>query len=28
MTYYVYLIKTEDGYYDKSYVGFTKNIKI
>ena len=27
MAYYVYLIKTLDGYYDKSYVGFTKNLK-
>ena len=27
MTYYVYLIKTIEGYRDKSYVGYTKNIK-
>ena len=27
MTYYVYLIKTIDGYRNKSYVGYTKNIK-
>ena len=27
MVYYVYLIKTLDGYYDKSYVGFTNNIE-
>ena len=27
MTYYVYLIKTIEGYRNKSYVGYTKNIK-
>ena len=26
MVYYVYLIKTLDGYLDKSYVGYTNNI--
>ena len=27
MVYYVYLIKTIDGYINKSYVGFTNNIQ-
>ena len=27
MVYYVYLIKTLDGYKKKSYVGYTNNIK-
>ena len=27
MVYYVYLIKTLDGFLDKSYVGYTNNIK-
>ena len=27
MVYYVYLIKTVDGYLDKSYVGFTNNLQ-
>ena len=27
MVYYVYLIKTLDNYFNKSYVGFTNNIK-
>ena len=27
MTYYVYLIKTINGYINKSYVGYTNNIK-
>ncbi len=27
MTYYVYLIKTINGFKNKSYVGFTNNIK-
>ena len=27
MVYYVYLLKTLDGFYKKSYVGFTNNIK-
>ncbi len=27
MVYYVYLIKTTKGYFNKSYVGFTNNIK-
>ena len=27
MVYYVYLIKTLDGYPNKSYVGYTKNLK-
>ena len=26
MVYYVYLIKTKNGYFDKSYVGFTNNL--
>ena len=26
MVYYVYLIKTVDGYFKKSYVGFTNNL--
>ena len=26
MVYYVYLIKTKDGYFRKSYVGFTNNL--
>jgi len=26
MVYYVYLIKTLDGFIDKSYVGFTNNL--
>ena len=26
MVYYVYLIKTLDGYIDKSYVGYTNNL--
>ena len=26
MVYYVYLIKTIDGYFKKSYVGFTNNL--
>jgi len=26
MVYYVYLIKTIDGFIDKSYVGFTNNL--
>ena len=26
MVYYVYLIKTIDGFLDKSYVGYTNNI--
>ena len=28
MVYYVYLIKTLDGYINKSYVGYTNNIKL
>ena len=27
MVYYVYLIKTLDGYIDKTYVGYTNNLK-
>ena len=27
MVYYVYLIKTLDGYPNKSYVGYTNNLK-
>ena len=27
MVYYVYLIKTLDGFLDKSYVGYTNNIE-
>ena len=27
MVYYVYLIKTLEGYLNKSYVGYTKNLK-
>ncbi|MDC3101703.1 GIY-YIG nuclease family protein, partial [Candidatus Pelagibacter sp.] len=27
MVYYVYLIKTLDGYFKKSYVGYTNNLK-
>ena len=27
MVYYVYLIKTLDGYINKSYVGYTNNLK-
>lgn len=27
MVYYVYLIKTLKGYLDKSYVGYTNNLK-
>ena len=27
MVYYVYLIKTIDGYLNKSYVGYTNNLK-
>ena len=27
MVYYVYLIKTANGYLDKSYVGFTNNLQ-
>ena len=27
MVYYVYLIKTIDGYLNKSYVGFTNNLQ-
>tara|TARA_B100000989_G_scaffold298446_1_gene287843 strand:+ start:1411 stop:1677 length:267 start_codon:yes stop_codon:yes gene_type:complete len=27
MVYYVYLIKTKKGYFDKSYVGFTNDLK-
>ncbi len=26
MNYYVYIIKTLDGYFNKSYVGYTKNL--
>ena len=26
MVYYVYLIKTKDGYINKSYVGYTNNL--
>ena len=26
MVYYVYLIKTVNGYFNKSYVGFTNNL--
>ena len=26
MVYYVYLIKTQDGYINKSYVGYTNNL--
>jgi putative endonuclease len=26
MVYYVYLIKTQDGYFNKSYVGYTNNL--
>ena len=28
MVYYVYLIKTLDGYHNKSYVGYTNNLKL
>ena len=27
MNYFVYLIKTKPGYYKKSYVGYTNNLK-
>ena len=27
MVYYVYLIKTLDGYIDRTYVGYTNNLK-
>ena len=27
MVYYVYLIKTSNNYYKKSYVGYTNNLK-
>ena len=27
MVYYVYLIKTLDGFYKKTYVGYTKNLQ-
>ena len=27
MVYYVYLIKTKDGFLKKSYVGYTNNLK-
>jgi putative endonuclease len=26
MVYYVYLIKTKNGYFNKSYVGYTNNL--
>jgi putative endonuclease len=28
MNYYVYMIKTVEGYYNKTYIGYTNNLKL